>query len=99
MGYFYYGLKLAKILVKVLRRDITEEYLGNIFCYFGDIAYIKILRDCLAPKMYGIKNVEGISTGSAIVFYYSSESASNACKHLNGQYLFGARTPLQIQMI
>lgn len=81
------GVRLNPIKLQILNlpTEIGEEDLGELFKPFGDINYVRVVRDAA-----------GVSTGEAYVQYADKPMADNAIAHFNGYVLVGRKLTVQV---
>uniref|UniRef100_A0A7S0RKZ5 RRM domain-containing protein n=1 Tax=Chlamydomonas leiostraca TaxID=1034604 RepID=A0A7S0RKZ5_9CHLO len=81
------GVRLNPIKLQILNlpAELGEDDLSELFKPFGDINYVKVVRDAA-----------GVSTGEAYVQYADKPMADNAIAHFNGYVLVGKKLTVQV---
>lgn len=92
--------KKGKLYIKHLRKDLTEENLKSIFGEFGKLCYVRLLRDRISTKMYGVQeNGLGLSTGKAFVLFSSMIDALKAYVKFHRSFVISDKSPLYVMII
>ena len=76
----------SNLIVNYLQSNVTEEDLNVLFCAYGPIQSLKIVRD----------KATGISMGFGFVNFDTNESANRAADSLNGLELNGKRIKVSV---
>lgn len=74
----------CELYISNLEEEINEQILFNIFCAYGHIVGVKIMRHLLNRK----------SRGFAFITYKNQYSADKALKAMNGKVIF--RNKIQV---
>jgi protein sex-lethal len=76
----------SNLIVNYLQTNVTEEDLNGLFCAYGCIQSLKIVRD----------KATGISMGFGFVNFETNEAANRAAESLNGLELNGKRIKVSV---
>lgn len=76
----------SNLIVNYLQTNVTEEDLNALFCAYGPIQSLKIVRD----------KATGISMGFGFVNFETNEAANRAADNLNGLELNGKRIKVSV---
>ncbi len=76
----------SNLIVNYLQTNVTEEDINALFCAFGPIQSLKIVRD----------KSTGISMGFGFVNFETNEAANRAAENLNGLELHGKRIKVSV---
>ena len=76
----------SNLIVNYLQTNVTEEDLNALFCSYGSIQSLKIVRD----------KATGISMGFGFVNFETNEGATRAADGLNGLELNGKRIKVSV---